>query len=255
MREFADLGSEADSPPGGPVLRGQECYGREFFDPRRYGGRFNRYWWARRFYAGLIKRHRDSGKLLEIGCGLGHVLMRLENQFETYGIDVSEYAIEQARANTPRSVLQVGGAEEIGSLPGPFDVIAAFHVVEHLVDPGGVLRECARMTDSGGLLVFATPNPEAPFAQRKGPRWYGARDPTHISLKPPSEWIELTRQAGYRMLRVFGDGMWDVPYVPLIPARLQLLLFGLPAALQVVSSVPFVPVKLSESLILVAERE
>ena len=58
---------------------------------------------------------------------------------------------------------------------------------------------------------------------------------------------------GFR--KVFGDGMWDVPYVPLVPARVQLLFFGLPGALQAVTCVPFVPLSLSESLILVAERE
>lgn len=228
-------------------------YSESFF--QSYGGRLNQYWWARRFYANLIKRYRDSGRLLEIGCGLGHVLQRLEDRFETYGIDVSRYAIEQARANAPRSNLRVAGAEEIGALPGPFDVIAAFHVFEHLGDPGAMLSECARMTTPAGLLVFSTPNTEAPFARRKGARWHGAREPTHISLKPPREWIVLTRQAGYRIRRAFGDGLWDVPYLPLIPPRLQLLIFGLPAALQVVTSVPFVPVRFSESLILVAERE
>ena len=229
-----------------------EQYGEAFY--KGYGGRLNQYWWARRFYANIIKRYRDSGKILEIGCGLGNVLMRLEDRFETHGIDVSEYAIEQARANTPRSVLRVATAEEVGSLPGPFDVIAAFHVFEHLVDPGAVLKECARMTKPGGLLMIATPNTEAPFAKRKGPQWYAARDPTHISLKSPDEWTSLIQQAGYRVRRIFGDGMWDVPYVPVIPSQLQLLFFGLPAVLQVLSSIPFIPVRLSESLILVAER-
>lgn len=227
-------------------------YGATFFEG--YGGRLNQYWWARRFYAQLIKRYRRSGRLLEIGCGLGHVLMRLEDRFETYGIDVSEYAVEQARANAPRSTLRVATAEEIGSLPGPFDVIAAFHVVEHLQDPLAVLRECARLTTPGGLLVIATPNPEAPFAKRKGERWYARRDPTHISLKPPSEWLALVRDAGFRMSKAFGDGLWDVPYVPLIPAKLQLALVGLPAAIQTITCVPFIPVRFGEALLVVAER-
>jgi 2-polyprenyl-3-methyl-5-hydroxy-6-metoxy-1,4-benzoquinol methylase len=227
-------------------------YDQEFF--RGYGGRFNQYWMARRFYARLIMRYRRSGKLLEVGCGLGHVLANLEDDFETYGIDVSEYGIEQARKNTPKSQLRVATAEQIGELPGPFDVIAAFHVVEHLEDPLAVLQECARMTTPGGLLVYATPNPEAPFAQKKGMRWHGAKEPTHIAIKPPREWLDLTRQAGYRILRSFGDGLWDVPYVPVIPAKLQLAIFGAPAALQTVSTVPFIPVRFGESLICVAER-
>jgi SAM-dependent methyltransferase len=202
----------------------------------------------------LIGRYRQSGRLLEIGCGLGHVLARLEDRFETFGIDVSAFAIEQARKNTPRSDLRVATAEEIGTLPGPFDVIAAFHVVEHLADPPAVLRECARMTRRGGLLVLATPNTESPFAKRKGPRWYANTDPTHISMKPPGEWLRLAREAGYRVRRAFGDGLWDVPYVPVVPAKLQLLCFGAPTILQTVTCVPWIPVRFSEALILVAER-
>jgi SAM-dependent methyltransferase len=227
-------------------------YGADFFEG--YRGRFNQYWWARRFYASIIKRYGKPGKLLEVGCGLGHVLVRLQDDFETYGIDVSAYAIEQARKNTPRSTLSVAAAEEVGSLPGPFDDIAAFHVVEHLEDPAAVLRLCAESLVTDGRLIFATPNTDAPLAKRKGERWFARTDPTHISLKSAREWLALVREAGFRVRRTFSDGMWDVPYVPRIPAKLQLAVLGLPTILQTVTCVPFIPVRLGESVIVVAEK-
>jgi 2-polyprenyl-3-methyl-5-hydroxy-6-metoxy-1,4-benzoquinol methylase len=225
-------------------------YDEAFF--RAYRGRFNQYWWARRFYAALIKRYRRSGRLLEVGCGMGDVLRRLDT-FETWGIDLSEYAIEQARSNAPNAHLSVGTAESVGQLPCPFDVIAAFHVVEHLEDPVAVLRLWGECVRSGGLLVIATPNPQAPFAEKKGPRWHG-NHPTHIALKTPADWQLAVRDAGFRVRRVFGDGLWDVPYVPLVPAPLQLALFGLPAAVQTLLAYPFIPVRFAESVIIVAER-
>ncbi len=231
-----------------------EPYDEAYYDPGRYGGKYSQYWWARRFYAALIKRFLEKGKVLEIGCGLGHVLARLENDYETFGIDVSEYAIEQARTNSPKSDLRTAAMEEAGSLPGPFDLIATFHVVEHLDDPGRALEHLWEMTRPGGLLCFATPNTEAPFAQSKGAQWYANQDPTHISLKSPREWKELTRRAGYEIQQTFGDGMWDVPYVPFVPPRIQLLFFGLPAVLQTLTCVPLIPTRFSESLILVARR-
>ena len=219
-----------------------------------YRGMFNQYWWARRFYAALIRRSLDTGKVLEIGCGLGHVLARLEDDFETYGIDVSEYAIEQARSNSPKSDLRTAAIEEIGSLPGPFDLIAAFHVVEHIADPRRALKQLWEMTRPGGILCFATPNPEAPFATRKGDRSYAHQHPTHLPLKPPGELKELTRRAGYEVKQAFGDGLWDVPYIPFVPSSIQLLLFGLPVALQTLTCVPLIPTRFSESLILIARR-
>jgi SAM-dependent methyltransferase len=230
-----------------------DAYGRDFY--QAYGGLLNQYWWARRFYASIIRRYASGGKLLEIGCGLGHVLARLEDSFDTYGIDVSDYAIDQARENTPKSRLEVAPAEAVASLDGPFDAIAAFHVVEHLSEPGHVLQECARSTRLGGTLIFATPNPDAPFAERKGDRWYGRRDPTHISLKPPEEWRRITEDAGYSIRRTFGDGLWDVPYVPVVPSIVQLGVFGAPMALQTLAGVPFIPVRFGEALIVIAEKD
>ncbi len=226
-------------------------YDQAFYEG--YSGRFNQYWWARRFYAKLILRYRTSGTLLEVGCGLGHVLMRLQDRFDATGIDVSEFALAKARQNAPRARLLPGTAEDLGGLTGPFDAIAAFHVVEHLADPAAVLHTWAQATRPGGLLVFATPNPDAPLAHKKGDRWYGIT-PEHIALYSPQEWARLTRDAGYRIKKVIGDGMWDVPYVPYVPAPLQLAVFGLPCALQTVSAVPFIPVRWGEATIIVAER-
>jgi SAM-dependent methyltransferase len=232
------------------------AYDGTYFEGGRYGGRFSQYWWARRFYANLVRRYRRSGRLLEIGCGLGHMLARLESRFETHGIDVSAYAIERARQVATRSELRHLPAEEIGEFgPAAFDIVVALHVVEHLPKPETVLARCADILRPGGLLLMATPNTKSPFVKRKGDRWYGFTDETHISLHEPEAWYGMLREAGFRIIKAFGDGLWDVPYVPLIPPKLQLPIFGLPAIIQTVTAVPFIPVRLGEALIVVAERE
>jgi 2-polyprenyl-3-methyl-5-hydroxy-6-metoxy-1,4-benzoquinol methylase len=220
---------------------------------QNYRGWLNQYWWARRFYAALIKRYRRGGRLLEVGCGVGDVLRRLEG-FDAYGIDVSEYAVARASERAPQATVSVGTAESVAELPGPFNVLASFHVVEHLEDPGAVLKLWGTVVRSGGLLVIATPNPDAPLAKRKGPKWHG-NHPTHIALKTPAEWKRLTEEAGFTVRKMFGDGLWDVPYVPVVPKALQLPIVGFPAAVQAVTTLPFIPVRFGESLILVAERE
>ena len=102
-----------------------------------------KYFWARRFYASLVRRYRAGGRVLEIGCGLGHVLARLQDRYDAYGIDISEYAVEQARINAPRAHANVRAVEDIGAYGREFfDAMIAVHVFEHLEQPLEVARTC-----------------------------------------------------------------------------------------------------------------
>jgi SAM-dependent methyltransferase len=240
-------------------MRAEGAYGEDYFRSGNYGrlntGWTGRYFWARRFYAALVRRYCPAGRVLEIGCGLGHALARLQDRYEACGIDISPYAIDAAKSIAPRAELKVMPAENIGEFgEDSFNAILAVHVFEHLEDPRAVARSCREVLAPDGVLIMGTPNLEAPLRGRKGRRWHGYKDPTHISLKPPGEWREIIGSTGLRVERSFGDGMWDVPYVPLVPAKLQLAILGLPAVLQTLACVPFIPPRLSESLIIVARK-
>jgi SAM-dependent methyltransferase len=218
--------------------------------------RGSQYWWSNRFYAMLVGRYGPpSGRLLEVGCGLGHLLARLEPPYETYGVDVNDWALAQARGHAPRARLQTGSAEDLGAFAdGYFQVLIAKHVVEHLPDPGAALVEFSRVLAPGGLALVSTPNLDSPMRSRKGREWIGYRDKTHISLRSPSEWKDLASRAGLRVRRIFSDGFWDPPYMSRLPVRLQRLLFGGPGGLQAVLGVPFLPVRWGESIIVVAHK-
>lgn len=213
------------------------------------------YFWARRFYAGLVRRYCASGRVLEVGCGLGHVLERLQDRYDAYGIDVSEFGIAQARRNAPRAHAEVLPVEQIDKYGRDFfDAMIAVHVFEHLEQPRDVAQLCFDTLRPGGVMIMATPNLAAPMKERKGDRWFGYKDPTHISMKAPPEWRTMLRGVGFGELRIFGDGMWDVPYVPVVPAILQLPIAGLPAIIQTVTGIPMIPARFSESLIAVVQK-
>jgi hypothetical protein len=56
------------------------------------------------------------------------------------------------------------------------------------------------------------------------------------------------------VLRHFADGLWDVPYLPAIPAKVQFALFGAPALLQVASQTAFMPLTLGVNQIMIARK-
>ena len=240
-------------------MTAHESYDEEYYRSGGYAGLntglTGQYFWARRFYAALVRRYCRNGRVLEIGCGLGHVLERLQDKYDAYGIDVSEYAVEQARSRAPRARAEVRAVEEIGRYGTEFfDAMIAVHVFEHLQRPQDVAALCYESLRPGGVLIMATPNLSAPLKERKGDRWFGYKDPTHISMKPPSEWTAMLHEAGFRLRRAFGDGMWDVPYVAALPPILQLPVFGFPAIVQTLTCIPMIPVRYSESLIVIAEK-
>jgi hypothetical protein len=56
------------------------------------------------------------------------------------------------------------------------------------------------------------------------------------------------------MLKHFGDGLWDVPYLPLIPKVIQFGLFGIPALGQVVTRTTWTPLSMGVNQIGIARK-
>ena len=236
-------------------LEYDDGYFRSYNYERHPPTKYSMYWWARRYYAALFTKYCPGGKLLELGCGLGHLLGRLEGQFETYGLDVSPRFAELARQNSPHSRITVGDAEDLSSFEDAFfDGIIALHLVEHVRNPESVFRECARVVRAGGTFMFATPNLSCVMRDRKGQEWQGIKDKTHISLKSPKEWTHMTQRNGFLVVKMFGDGLWDSPYWPVVPAFVQRVLFGLPAAVQVLTVGSFMPVRWGENLVAITTK-
>lgn len=239
-------------------------YGERYFQSYNYAdrglGRFSMYWFARRYYARLVRRFAPAapttGRLLELGSGLGHLLGLLGGDFSCVGLDIVLYAARQTRLNAPDSAAMVGSADRLDTFASAtFDVVVALHLVEHLVDPAAALAHVHRMLTPGGLFLFATPNPEYRLRHRKEQPDAIAKDPTHINVQPPDIWRSWAETAGFRVLRQFGDGLWDVPYLPVVPKSIQFAWFGFPSLIQVLTGTTFIPVVSGVNTISIARKE
>ncbi|MFZ5856695.1 MAG: methyltransferase domain-containing protein [Chloroflexota bacterium] len=218
--------------------------------------KYSMYWWSNRFYATLARRYgRRGARLLEVGSGMGHLVGQLEDTFQTFGMDLNHWAVKQSKAVVNTSSLETASAQELPFADASFNVVIIKHIVEHLPDPAQALREIGRVTEPGGTLILATPNLGSLLKPWKGDKWIGYQDPTHISLKPPEEWLNLIRNADFSPLRVFSDGFWDVPYIPLIPKQIQKLVFGSLGGFQAITGFVFLPMRWGESIIVIARKQ
>jgi 2-polyprenyl-3-methyl-5-hydroxy-6-metoxy-1,4-benzoquinol methylase len=229
-----------------------EHYTREYFEKWNYAdrglGRFSMYWFARRYYAALVRRYApdDGGKLLEMGCGLGHLLGLLQDDFQCTGIDLIDYSIEQTKINAPKAEAYQMSADDLSRFEaGTFSAVVALHLVEHLPDPQNTIRQVYDLLKPGGLWLFATPHPDYALRRFKN-RDEDAigKDKTHINVHPPKQWRAWCEETGFTKIKHFGDGLWDVPYLPLIPKVVQFGMFGLPAFAQVITRTTWTPLAL-----------
>jgi SAM-dependent methyltransferase len=233
------------------------------------------YWFARRYYAALIRRyapredrsrgelpdHSNEGsvptrKLLELGCGLGHLLGLLQDDFHCVGIDLIDYSIEQTKINAPKAEAYQMSADDLSAFESEsFSAVVALHLVEHLPDPANTIRQVSRILRPGGLWLFATPHPDYSLRRFKD-RDSDAigKDKTHINVHPPGQWRAWCEQAGFGMVKHFGDGLWDVPYLPVVPKAIQFGIFGLPALAQVVTRTTFTPLSMGVNQIGLARK-
>jgi 2-polyprenyl-3-methyl-5-hydroxy-6-metoxy-1,4-benzoquinol methylase len=92
-------------------------------------------------------------RVLDFGFGNGGFLLRARAAAACVaGVD---------RDSTAADVLQTKGviiAADLAGVPGTFDVITMFHVLEHMKDPRGVLTALASRLSPGGRLIVEVPN-------------------------------------------------------------------------------------------------
>ena len=86
-----------------------------------------------------------------------------------------------------------------------YDVIALWHVIEHLPDALGFLTAACARLNPGGTLVIAAPNPTAWQFSIFGRYWAHLDAPRHLQLIPASLLAERCREFGLEELFVVTD--------------------------------------------------
>jgi 2-polyprenyl-3-methyl-5-hydroxy-6-metoxy-1,4-benzoquinol methylase len=97
--------------------------------------------------------------LLEIGCGKGALLSRLQAMgHSVWGIDRDIEAIAFCKANHPEIGACAGLGEKLPFGDHVFDTVLSFDVFEHIADSDQHLREVRRVLKPAGAYLLQTPN-------------------------------------------------------------------------------------------------
>jgi 2-polyprenyl-3-methyl-5-hydroxy-6-metoxy-1,4-benzoquinol methylase len=170
-----------------------------------------------RYKIELVRRYVSGGRLLEIGPSWGaFCLLAKRAGFEVEAIEMDPRCCEFLE--TRIGVRAINSVDAAASLvrAGVPDVIAMWHVIEHLREPWTLLARLAERLAPGGIMVLATPNTEAVQFGIFGRRWTHVDAPRHVHLIPPAllrrklgeyglrELLTTTRDAGSIGWNSFG---------------------------------------------------
>ncbi|MEX1183634.1 MAG: class I SAM-dependent methyltransferase [Gemmatimonadota bacterium] len=117
--------------------------------------------WIERRRLDLLQRCARAAprdRVLEIGCGAGHVLARFDGRDRT-GVDLSPAMLDRARARLGAGVrLLRGSAEALPLRTASFDVVLCTEVLEHVPHPDRAIAELMRVAAPGARVVVSIPN-------------------------------------------------------------------------------------------------
>ncbi len=129
-------------------------------------------------------------------CGLFVEVARRAG-FDAEGIELSRWAVEQARAlGLP---VHEASIDEWAGRGARYDVVTLWDVIEHLADPRRELEACARLLLPGGRLHVSTVDAGSLVARALGERWPWLMD-MHLVYFDRATLPALLRETGFRVL-------------------------------------------------------
>lgn len=140
--------------------------------------------------------------VLEIGCGMGALGVRLSTRYRYLGLEPSSESFAVAAQR-----MAAGGRGEVRNVLAEaldpadrFDLVCAFEVLEHIEDDAGALDSWARRVRPGGWLLLSVPAHQKRFAA-------GDEIAGHFRRYEPAGLAALLEKTGFVQPEVREYGM------------------------------------------------
>lgn len=120
----------------------------------------------------LVKNLPYNSDILDAACGNGYVTGDFSENYNIYGIDCENEAVEFCKKRFPKGIYT---AVDIYNLPfsdNKFDLILFNDAIEHLFDPEKAVKELIRVLKPKGIIEICTVNYNSPLWLLLENTWY-----------------------------------------------------------------------------------
>ena len=158
-----------------------------------------------------------QGRLLEVGSGTGFFATEMKNAgWQVTGLEPDADARRVAEEVNDIKLLH---ADELFKLsPGSYDVIALWHVLEHVHELSSYLKQFKALLKGNGKLIVAVPNYTSLDATVYKQYWAGYDAPRHLYHFSPQSMQKLMTKEGLKVIAI--KPMWyDSFYVSLLSSK------------------------------------
>jgi SAM-dependent methyltransferase len=165
----------------------------------------------------LIGNYIKSGNLLDIGCGSGEFLKEIQKKsYRVTGIEPNKGARNFAREHYK---LNVKDEDEINNLQASiFEVITMWHVLEHVYDLEGKIKQIKHLLSKDGILIVAVPNSNSWDAKQYGKYWAAFDLPRHLYHFESSSIKKLFEKYGFKLVKI-KPMFFDAFYICLLSEK------------------------------------
>jgi len=179
----------------------KNSYSEAYFE-----GRKSNYWWTVGSYENfryfphwkemlkLLRKYKNDGRLLDVGCAYGLFVATASEHYESYGIDISRFAVKKSKEYC-RGVISRASATNLPFQDEAFEVVTVVDTLEHISNLNRCLKDIVRVLKKDGILFLQLPNPLVWHLCRH----LGLGDETHSNDFALKQWKTLLRKLGLRV--------------------------------------------------------
>lgn len=168
-----------------------------------------------RWKSKIVSQKKSVRSALDFGCGTGEFLNTLKLQgWKVEGVEPSEIGRTKASELTGQPVHSE--LNQISSLQ--FDIITAWHVIEHIPNLEETISQLAKQLKKDGTIFIAVPNYESADAQHYQEHWAGFDVPRHLWHFSKNSMQKLFTSHGLTLTQVIPMKL-DAYYVSMLSEK------------------------------------